>query len=64
MMVYCGVLYRGVVGPKTAILDGQNIFFIFPAFAKFNTWNNEFIFKSHAKAGFFSAVAESKAAIK
>jgi hypothetical protein len=35
-----GVLRRiffGVVGPKTAILDGQNIFFYFLALAKFKT---------------------------
>ena len=32
-----GVFIDGVVGPKTAILDGQNIFLIFLAFAKFRT---------------------------
>jgi hypothetical protein len=35
-MMVCGVFFFGVVGPKTAILDGQNIFDL-PAFAKFKT---------------------------
>ena len=33
-MVYCGVFFIGVVGPNTAIEDGQKIFFISPSFAK------------------------------
>ena len=47
----------GVVGPKTAILLGQYTFLIEPPFARFKTWNKEFIFKSQASIGYFSPVA-------
>src|SRR5690554_2785470 len=52
----------GVVGPKTAIELGQNIFFKCPSLAKSKTLKSPSMFNSQANLGFFSAVAESKAA--
>jgi hypothetical protein len=59
MIVYCGVFSLGVVGPKTAILEGQNIF-LFSGFRQIQNVKQRFIFKSQANAG-FSAVADNNA---
>ena len=53
-----------VTDPKTAIELGQNILETCPSFAKSKIVNNPSIFNFQAKAGFFSAVAESNAASK
>src|SRR5690554_8190717 len=62
IIVCCGVFVFGVVGPKTAIELGQNIFFKCPSLAKSKTLKSPSMFNSQANLGFFSAVAESKAA--
>ena len=62
--MYCGVFCLGVVGPKTAIEDGQNIFLIRPALAKSKTCECERIFNFHPNSISFSAVADKSAANK
>ena len=54
----------GVVGPNTAILEGQKTFLILLSLARLRTLNREFILRFHALIGNFSAVAESIAANK
>src|SRR5690554_7596257 len=56
IIVCCGVFVFGVVGPKTAIELGQNIFFKCPSLAKSKTLKSPSMFNSQANLGFFSAV--------
>ena len=58
----CGVLILSVLGPKTAIEEGQNIFLITPSLAKFNTLNRDDILRDHARLTFSSAFADRIAA--
>ena len=62
--VCCGVWSAGVVGPKTAMELGQNIFCSCPSLARSRIVNKPSMLSFQAKSGFFSAVAESSAANK
>ena len=60
-MVCCGVFFFGVVGPKTAMDEGQNILSMTFSLANSNVCNKLCMFKSHAFIGNFSPVALSMA---
>jgi hypothetical protein len=60
--VFCGVLSRGVVGPKAAIELGQNTLSSLCVRASSSTFSRPFMFRSQAHIGCCSPRADKAAA--